>query len=54
MVDTFFGLAVVGLNGGKAAIIAYSANGVKFNFITGCDVNPIYKGAHHYKWKSNI
>ncbi|XP_027181859.1 protein STRICTOSIDINE SYNTHASE-LIKE 11-like [Coffea eugenioides] len=41
MVDTFFGLAVVGPNGGKATIIANSANGVKFNFLNGCDVSPI-------------
>ncbi|XP_027181861.1 protein STRICTOSIDINE SYNTHASE-LIKE 12-like [Coffea eugenioides] len=41
MADTFFGLAVVGPNGGKATIIATSVNGVQFNFLNGCDVNPI-------------
>ncbi|XP_027083436.1 protein STRICTOSIDINE SYNTHASE-LIKE 11-like [Coffea arabica] len=41
LADTFFGFASVGPNGGIDTIIATGANGVRFNFLTGCDVNPI-------------
>ncbi|KAL3512328.1 hypothetical protein ACH5RR_025045 [Cinchona calisaya] len=41
LADTFLGFFVVGPNGGQATLIADSAGGVRFNFLTGVDVNPI-------------
>ncbi|KAL3512332.1 hypothetical protein ACH5RR_025051 [Cinchona calisaya] len=41
LADTFHGLFVVGPKGGQATLIANSAGGVRFNFLSGVDVNPI-------------
>ncbi|KAL3512326.1 hypothetical protein ACH5RR_025043 [Cinchona calisaya] len=41
IVDTFLGLFAVGTNGGPATLLANSADGVRFNFLNGVDVNPL-------------
>ncbi|KAL3512329.1 hypothetical protein ACH5RR_025046 [Cinchona calisaya] len=41
LVDAFLGFFEVGPNGGQATLIANSAGGVRFKFLSGVDVNPI-------------
>lgn len=41
IIDAFLGLFKVGPGGGLATLVANSAGGVKFNFLTGVDVDPL-------------
>lgn len=46
IVDAFLGLFKVGPDGGLATLLANSAGGVKLNFLTGIDVNPITRDVY--------